>query len=82
MTRWWAVTDKRQPGVVIEPGQDLGAGAAGQRPVGEVGLPALRWAARLRTAGRRTGGAWPGPGMTSPARVRCRLIVAAETMTW
>ena len=28
-------------GVVVEPGQDLGAGPAGQRVVGEVGLPAL-----------------------------------------
>ena len=28
-------------GVVIEPGQDLGVGAVGQGPVGEVGLPAL-----------------------------------------
>jgi hypothetical protein len=29
------------PGVVIQPGQDLGAGAAGERVVGDVGLPAL-----------------------------------------
>jgi hypothetical protein len=32
---------QREPGVVIEPGQDLGAGAAGEGVVGEVGLPAL-----------------------------------------
>ncbi len=29
------------PGVVIQPGQDLGVGAVGQRVVGEVGLPQL-----------------------------------------
>ena len=32
---------QRVAGVVIEPGQDLGAGAVGERVVGEVGLPAL-----------------------------------------
>jgi hypothetical protein len=32
---------QRIPGMVIQPGQDLGAGAAGQRVVGEVRLPAL-----------------------------------------
>jgi hypothetical protein len=29
-----------EPGVIIEPGQDLSAGAVGERVVGEVGLPA------------------------------------------
>jgi hypothetical protein len=28
-------------GVVVEPGEDLGVGAVGEGPVGEVGLPAL-----------------------------------------
>jgi len=32
---------QRIAGVVIEPGQDLGAGSAGEGVVGEVGLPAL-----------------------------------------
>ena len=30
-----------EPGVVVEPVEDLGVGAVGQRPVGDVGLPAL-----------------------------------------
>jgi hypothetical protein len=32
---------QQQPGVVVEPVQDLHVGAVGQRPVGDVGLPAL-----------------------------------------
>jgi hypothetical protein len=32
---------QRVPGMVIQPGQDLGIGPAGERVVGEVGLPAL-----------------------------------------
>jgi hypothetical protein len=30
-----------EAGVVIDPARDLGAGPAGEGPVGEVGLPAL-----------------------------------------
>ena len=32
---------ERVAGVVVEPGQDLGVGAVGEPPVGEVGLPAF-----------------------------------------
>jgi hypothetical protein len=32
---------QHQPGMVVRPAQDLGAGAVGERVVGEVGLPAL-----------------------------------------
>ena len=32
---------QQQPGVVVEPVQDLHVGAVGQRPVGDVGLPAF-----------------------------------------
>jgi hypothetical protein len=50
---------KGVPGVVIDPGQDLGVRAAGQRAAGEAGLPALVRqvglepdVGRLRTLGR------------------------------
>jgi len=36
-----AVAGQQQPGVVVEPVQDLGVGAVSQCPVGDVGLPAL-----------------------------------------
>jgi hypothetical protein len=55
-------------GVIVEPGQDLGAGAAGEWVVGEVGLPALVRHVRLEPdAGRlrplgRGGSDQPGPG--------------------
>jgi hypothetical protein len=41
VTRWWAVTDSAYRERFVEPGQDLGASAAGEGVVGEVGLPAL-----------------------------------------
>ena len=71
VTRWWAVTDRAQPGVVIQPGQDLGAGPVRQRPVGEVGLPALVGLGGFEPqAGRsgalgRVGGDQPGPGQVA-----------------
>ena len=49
-------------GVVVEPGQDLGIGPAGERVVGEVGLPALVRHARPRTGCRTTSAAWTGRG--------------------
>ena len=30
-------------GVVVEPGEDLGVGAVGESPVGEIGLPGFVW---------------------------------------
>jgi hypothetical protein len=67
---------QRQPGVVIEPGQDLRAGAAGQRVVGEVGLPALIGQLRsepdIGGPGPR-GRLWgdqPGPGQGAADRGR------------
>ncbi len=58
---------ERVAGVVIEPGQDLGIRLAGERVVGEVGLPALVGHARPRTGCRTTSAAWQGSGVTSPA---------------
>jgi hypothetical protein len=50
--------------VVIQPGQDLGAGSAGERVVGEVGLPALVGHLGGEPEVRRltTSAAWPAPG--------------------
>ena len=36
VTGWWRGHRQRVPGMVIEPGQDLGVGAAGEPVVGEV----------------------------------------------
>ena len=47
-------------GVVVEPVDDLRAGAAGQRPVGEVGLPALVGHGRFEP---EVGGAGPLAGL-------------------
>jgi len=58
-------------GVVIEPAQDFGAGAAGQRVVGEISLPALirqlgfkPQVGRLRPLARLRGHQ-PGPGQVA-----------------
>jgi hypothetical protein len=68
-------------GVVIEPGQDLGARPVSQRVVREAGLPALvRLAGGEPDTGRA--GALARFGVTSPARDRYRLIAAAETRAW
>lgn len=59
------------PGVVIEPGQDLGAGAAGERVAGEVRLPALVRQPGLKPQLRRLrplarfGGHQAGPGQVA-----------------
>jgi len=59
---------QRVAGMVIEPGQDLGAGPPGERVVGEVGLPALAGLPSGEPDVRR-----PRPlarlGVTSPARL-------------
>ena len=69
------------PGVVIKPGQDLGARPVSQRVVREAGLPALvRLAGGEPDTGRA--GALARFGVTSPARDRYRLIAAAETRAW
>ena len=47
---------QREPGVVIEPGQDLGAGAVREGVVGEVCLPAL-----VRLVGLEPDVGGPGP---------------------
>lgn len=60
-----------QPGVVIEPGQDLGAAAISEGVMGEIGLPALvgqlRGEPHIRRAGpfARLWGDQPGPGPDS-----------------
>jgi hypothetical protein len=68
---------QRVPGVVIEPGQDLGIGPIREWVVGEVGLPALvgllggePQVGRLRPLRR--------VGVTNPARARYRLTVDAR----
>jgi hypothetical protein len=78
-----AVSGEREniAGVVIQPGQDLGAGPAGEGIAGEVGLPALAGQAGLEPDVRGLR-ALARLGVTSPARDRCRLIVAADTLTW
>jgi hypothetical protein len=53
---------QRRPGVVIEPGQDLGAGPVRERVMGEIGLPALRGELGLKAQARTTLAAWPGRG--------------------
>ena len=57
-------------GVVIEPGQDLGAGATGERVMGEVGLPAL---VRLLSLEPDVGGlrplGWLGDHQAGPGQV-------------
>jgi hypothetical protein len=59
---------QREAGVIIEPGQDLGAASIGERVVGEVGLPAfirqLGGEPDIGGAGPlgRFGGDQPGPG--------------------
>jgi hypothetical protein len=65
-------------GVVIEPGQDLGVLPAGERVVGEVGLPAL---VGLLGGEANAGdlGRFAASGVTRPWRARVRLTVAAET---
>ena len=55
---------KHEPGVVIDPGQDLGIGAARERVVGEVGLPALVRQLRLE-ADAGDLGRLAGSGVTS-----------------
>jgi len=73
--------------VIVQPGQDLGVtsrcrGRAGERVVGEVGLPAL---VRQLCLEPLVGGlgALGGLWVTSPSRVRERLMVATETrMLW
>jgi len=65
--------------MVVQPADDLGIGAAGQPPVGEVRLPAL---IRLLGCEPQIGRPrrFAGSGVTSPARVRYRLTVAADTV--
>jgi hypothetical protein len=66
------------PGVVIEPGQDLGAGPVRERVAGEAGLPAL---VRLLSFEPDAGGfvRLRGSATTNPRRVRYRLMVAGDT---
>jgi hypothetical protein len=52
----------QQPGVVVGDVEDLGVAAVGQRPVGDVGLPALVGQVGLETGARTSGAACAAAG--------------------
>jgi hypothetical protein len=67
--------------MIIEPGQDLGIGSAGEPVVREVRLPAL-----VRLLGGEPDVRRPGPlgrvRVTRQRRDRYLLIVAGDTVIW
>ena len=77
---------ERVAGVVVEPGQDLGIGPAGERVVGEVGLPALVGhlggepdVGRLRALGRLGGDqALAGQAAADGRRGDLQLVVLLQ----
>ena len=69
-------------GMVVEPGDDLGCGACGERPVAEVGLPHLVGQIGLEADIGRPGPHF-GAGVDDLAAVRSRQIVDGDTaMPW
>jgi hypothetical protein len=67
--------------VVVEPGEDLGAGAVGEWVVGEVGLPGFVWQGGLEADVGRAG-PFLRAGVIMPRAVRYRLMVAVDTVMW
>lgn len=74
------ISAHQEPGVIIDHVQDLDIGAAGQAPVGDVGLPALVRHLRLEPDERALGSLLRR-GITKPRRESTRQIVARRRET-